>query len=121
MKILVTGAAGFIGYFTAKQLLDRGDTVVGLDNFNDFYDPAIKRRHASRLATHDGFRMVEGDIRDADTAAAVHTLRDRRGHPLGGDQERWQRRRELLCSLPKWKRGWGHRPPRRLGPMRRAR
>ena len=42
MKILVTGAAGFIGFHTAKQLLDRGDTVVGLDNFNDYYDVSLK-------------------------------------------------------------------------------
>ena len=41
MKVLVTGAAGFIGFHTAKQLLERGDTVVGLDNFNDYYQDDI--------------------------------------------------------------------------------
>lgn len=62
--ILLTGAAGFIGSHLAERLLARGDTVVGLDNFNDFYDPSIKRGHAKLLEAHAGFRMVEGDIRD---------------------------------------------------------
>ncbi len=66
MKILVTGAAGFIGSHTAQMLLERGDTVVGLDNFNDYYDPAKKRANAKRLAQYDTFRMVEGDIRNRD-------------------------------------------------------
>ena len=42
MKVLVTGAAGFIGFHVAGRLLDRGDTVVGLDNLNDYYDPTLK-------------------------------------------------------------------------------
>ncbi|RUU83990.1 NAD-dependent epimerase/dehydratase family protein, partial [Mesorhizobium sp. M7A.T.Ca.TU.009.01.1.2] len=42
MKVLVTGAAGFIGYHVAKRLLERGDEVVGIDNVNDYYDPQIK-------------------------------------------------------------------------------
>jgi UDP-glucuronate 4-epimerase len=63
-RILITGAAGFIGSHLSEFLLARGDEVVGLDNFNDFYDPAIKRRHAALLAEYSGFRMVEGDIRD---------------------------------------------------------
>ena len=49
MKILVTGAAGFIGFHTAKQLLERGDTVVGLDNFNDYYDVKLKEARAAVL------------------------------------------------------------------------
>jgi len=64
--ILLTGAAGFIGSHLADQLLARGDEVVGLDNFNDFYDPAIKRRHAKALSAQSGFSLVEGDIRDRD-------------------------------------------------------
>ena len=64
-RILVTGAAGFIGSHLSEALLARGDEVVGLDNFNDFYDPSIKRGHASMLGAHGGFRLVEGDIRDA--------------------------------------------------------
>ena len=49
MKILVTGAAGFIGFYTSKQLLERGDTVVGLDNFNDYYDVSLKESRAAVL------------------------------------------------------------------------
>ena len=64
MKILVTGAAGFIGFHTAKQLLDRGDDVVGLDNFNDYYDVALKEARAKRLDDYDGFRMCRLDLAD---------------------------------------------------------
>jgi len=69
--ILVTGAAGFIGSHTAQALASRGDRVVGLDNLNDYYDPARKRanleevRHALAKSNHaDAFTCVEGDIRD---------------------------------------------------------
>ena len=57
MKILVTGAAGFIGFKTAQQLLERGDTVVGLDNFNDYYDVALKEARAAILDGYDAFSM----------------------------------------------------------------
>lgn len=67
MKVLVTGAAGFIGSNLAAKLARRGDIVVGLDNFNDYYDPARKRRNEQYLATHANFRMVEADIRDRQT------------------------------------------------------
>ncbi|MCP4359408.1 MAG: NAD-dependent epimerase/dehydratase family protein [Chloroflexi bacterium] len=63
MKVLVTGAAGFIGSNLAEKLLKRGDEVVGLDNFNDYYDPAKKRANETRLNTYPDFRMVEEDIR----------------------------------------------------------
>ena len=63
MKILVTGAAGFIGSNLAEKLAKRGDTVIGLDNFNDYYDPAKKRANAARLAAYPTFRLVEEDIR----------------------------------------------------------
>lgn len=66
MKILVTGAAGFIGTHLTRALLDRGDQVVGLDNFNDFYDPAIKRKNVAGFGDCPGFRLVEGDLRDKD-------------------------------------------------------
>lgn len=65
--ILVTGAAGFIGSHTAQGLLERGDRVVGLDNLNDYYDPARKRANLAELATLPGadrFTFVQGDIRD---------------------------------------------------------
>ena len=64
MKILVTGAAGFIGFYTAKQLLDRGDTVVGLDNFNDYYDVRLKDARAALLEPYDNFSMVRLDLAD---------------------------------------------------------
>jgi len=64
MKILVTGAAGFIGFSTAKQLLDRGDTVVGLDNFNDYYDVSLKEARAAILDSYDNFSMQRIDLAD---------------------------------------------------------
>ena len=64
--ILVTGGAGFIGSHLTRRLLDRGDRVTILDDFNDFYDPARKRANVARLAERDGFSLVEGDIRDAE-------------------------------------------------------
>ncbi|HEY3346259.1 MAG TPA: NAD-dependent epimerase/dehydratase family protein, partial [Nitrospirota bacterium] len=64
MKILVTGGAGFIGSSVAEKLLERGDEVVCLDNFDDFYNPAIKRANIKGLLEHPKFKLVEGDIRD---------------------------------------------------------
>ncbi len=61
MKILVTGAAGFIGFHTASTLLAAGHTVVGVDNFNAYYDVGLKRARAARLAG-DRFRLVEMDL-----------------------------------------------------------
>jgi UDP-glucuronate 4-epimerase len=63
--ILVTGGAGFIGSHLAERLLERGDRVVVLDNFDPFYDPAVKRRNVSAAASYPDYRLVEGDIRDA--------------------------------------------------------
>ena len=64
MKILVTGAAGFIGFYTARQLLARGDSVVGLDNFNDYYDVSLKEARAAILDGFDNFRMVRIELAD---------------------------------------------------------
>ncbi|MEJ2746303.1 MAG: SDR family NAD(P)-dependent oxidoreductase [Anaerolineae bacterium] len=64
MKVLVTGAAGFIGGHLAEKLARRGDDVVGLDNFNDYYDPAKKRANEARLNAYPNFKMIEADIRD---------------------------------------------------------
>ena len=71
MKILVTGAAGFIGFFTAKQLLERGDTVVGLDNFNEYYDVNLKNARAAILDDYDRFTMVRTDLEDRERMEAL--------------------------------------------------
>jgi UDP-glucuronate 4-epimerase len=60
--VIVTGAAGFIGMHVAERLLDRGETVIGIDNFNTYYDPALKAARAARLEGRDGFTMVRLDI-----------------------------------------------------------
>ena len=64
MKILVTGGAGFIGSHLVERLLARGDRVVVLDDFNDFYEPALKRANVAVTAGNPSYRLVEGDIRD---------------------------------------------------------
>jgi len=81
--VLVTGAAGFIGSHTALRLLERGDHVVGLDNFNDYYDPLRKRANLEdvrAVAKSNGtFTFVEGDIRDRRLLADLF-----QEHPLSG-------------------------------------
>jgi UDP-glucuronate 4-epimerase len=71
MRILVTGAAGFIGSNLAEALLRRGDEVAGLDNFNDYYSPARKRQNADELLAYDQFVMHEVDLRDEEAVARV--------------------------------------------------
>src|SRR3546814_4057583 len=76
MAIIVTGAAGFIGHSVAHRLLDRGEDVVGIDNFNDYYDPSLKDARAATLNARRGFRMERMDIADAERMAAL--VRDNR-------------------------------------------
>jgi len=64
MKILLTGAAGFIGSTTSHRLLARGDEVVGLDNLNDYYDVRLKEDRLARLTPQAGFRFVKLDVAD---------------------------------------------------------
>ena len=64
MKILVTGAAGFIGMTTSLRLLARGDEVVGLDNLNDYYEVSLKENRLKRLTALPGFRFVKLDVGD---------------------------------------------------------
>jgi UDP-glucuronate 4-epimerase len=70
--ILVTGAAGFIGSHTTIGLLKRGDRVIGLDNFNDYYDPARKRENIAAIRAVGGdFELIEGDIRDRELVERI--------------------------------------------------
>ena len=71
--VIVTGGAGFIGMHVAERLLDRGETVIGVDVFNDYYDPALKAARAARLDGRAGFTMVRMDI--ADNAAVLELVR----------------------------------------------
>jgi UDP-glucuronate 4-epimerase len=71
MKVLVTGAAGFIGMYVAERLLARGDTVVGIDNLNDYYEVSLKEARLARLAPHPAFRFVKLDLADRDGMATL--------------------------------------------------
>lgn len=71
MRILVTGAAGFIGFHVAKYLLYRGDEVTAVDNVNDYYDPAIKNARIAILKTQPGFSFHRGDLADEACIASV--------------------------------------------------
>lgn len=64
--ILVTGAAGFVGHATAHALLARGERVIGVDNVNSYYDPALKEARLATLEAKPGFRFYRGDVADAD-------------------------------------------------------
>src|SRR5205085_12680642 len=68
--VLVTGAAGFIGYHVARRLLEQGRSVTGLDNLNAYYDPALKRARLEQLAPFPGFRFEQCDLVDR-----AHTAR----------------------------------------------
>jgi UDP-glucuronate 4-epimerase len=71
LKVLVTGAAGFIGMHVAERLLARGDTVVGIDNLNAYYDPALKKARLARLRPTAGFAFHELDVADGAALAAL--------------------------------------------------
>ena len=74
MKVLVTGAAGFIGFHLTLALLERGDEVVGVDNLNDYYDPQLKQDRLDVIGTHaraDAFTFLKEDIADRDAMKAL--------------------------------------------------
>ncbi len=80
MTVLLTGAAGFIGMHVSLALLARGETVVGIDNLNDYYDVSLKEARLARLTTHENFSFVRGDIADLDTVMAASKGVDRIVH-----------------------------------------
>ena len=74
MRVLLTGAAGFIGSHLAERLCDRGDQVTGFDNFDPFYPREVKERNLAALLGRKDFKFVEGDLtdpHDVDQAFAV--------------------------------------------------
>jgi UDP-glucuronate 4-epimerase len=71
MKLLVTGAAGFIGFHTSKLLLERGDEVVGLDNLNGYYDPTLKVARLDILQQYPAFRFTKTDLADRDSVDQI--------------------------------------------------
>jgi UDP-glucuronate 4-epimerase len=73
MKIMVTGGAGFIGSHTVDALLARGDEVVCVDNFNDYYSPLRKRRNLAQAQTSDSFLLYESDIRNLEEMERIFT------------------------------------------------
>jgi UDP-glucuronate 4-epimerase len=76
LNILVTGTAGFIGYTLSLRLLERGDTVYGVDNINDYYDVSLKEARLARLRRHRGFEFQKMDV--ADRGAMAGLFADRR-------------------------------------------
>lgn len=73
MIVLITGAAGFIGFHTANKLLDDGCTVIGIDSMNDYYDVSLKEARLTQLTARDGFTFVRGDLSDRETAEGLQT------------------------------------------------
>ena len=71
MAIILTGCAGFIGYHVSLKLLDRGERVIGVDNVNSYYDPALKRARLAGLEGHAGFTFAK---LDDSLAAALDTM-----------------------------------------------
>lgn len=73
MRVLITGAAGFIGSTLALRLLARGDTIIGIDNHNDYYDPSIKEARLARIADHENYTHLRIDMADRTAIDACFT------------------------------------------------
>ena len=104
MRILVTGAAGFIGSTLSQRLLARGDEVLGYDNLNDYYDPSLKQARLQRLLPRPGFQFVRGDLEDRATLErAFADFRPERvvnPPPRPACATRWRTR--MPTSRPMW-------------------
>ena len=68
---LVTGVAGFIGSNLADALLNRGDRVIGIDHFNDYYDPLFKRKNIAHLTNQHAFQLIEADLQQMDWSSVL--------------------------------------------------
>jgi len=68
---IVTGAVGFIGSHLVEALLNQGELVIGIDQFNDYYDPNLKRRNIAQFENHPAFKLVEGDVQSLDWGAPL--------------------------------------------------
>jgi UDP-glucuronate 4-epimerase len=71
MSILVTGAAGFIGFYVTQALLARGERVIGFDNLNDYYDVKLKHARLAQIGAHPNFQFIQGDLSDRHTMSAL--------------------------------------------------
>jgi nucleoside-diphosphate-sugar epimerase len=71
MRILVTGAAGFIGYHTSERLIAQGHEVIGFDNLNPYYDVSLKEARLLRLARHKSFHFIKADLGDRTAVEAT--------------------------------------------------
>jgi UDP-glucuronate 4-epimerase len=71
MKIIVTGTAGFVGFHLAERLLERGDTVIGIDIVNDYYEVTLKAARQERLSQYDGYRFYRADVSDMALMSAL--------------------------------------------------
>ena len=71
MKVLVTGSAGFIGSALSIRLLDRGDTVIGIDNHNDYYDPKLKEARLARHVDHPNYTHIRMNLEDREGMAKL--------------------------------------------------
>ncbi|HVT43732.1 MAG TPA: NAD-dependent epimerase [Thermoanaerobaculia bacterium] len=71
MKVMVTGAAGFIGFHLSRRLLERNDEVVGVDNLSDYYDPELKTARLNELRCHEAFDFIRGDLEDESAMRAL--------------------------------------------------
>ena len=89
MRVLVTGAAGFIGYHVCRRLLERGDEVLGVDNLNPYYNPQLKHDRLAQLQSFRSFKFARIDLADAASTGELIGARPIRRHrPLGGASRR---------------------------------